>query len=235
MTGTLPATVIVPTRNEAFNVTPLLDRLLPLHPQQVLFVDDSSDDTPQVIAAYGDERVSCLHRPPHERTGGLGGAVTTGMRAAHGAWYVVMDGDLQHPPEVVPQLLAAGARTGADVVVASRHVTGGSTGGLDGLYRQLASRAGTQVARVLFPRRLRACTDPMSGFFAVRASAVDVDRLRPDGFKILLEVLLSASRPLTVAEVGFTFADRHAGESKAALREGLLLGRRLLALRLRHP
>jgi dolichol-phosphate mannosyltransferase len=71
----------------------------------------------------------------------------------------------------------------------------------------------------MFPIKLRNCTDPMTGFFAVKRDAIDVKTLRPRGFKILLEILARTS--LEVAEVPFAFGDRRAGESKASLRQGL--------------
>jgi dolichol-phosphate mannosyltransferase len=85
---------------------------------------------------------------------------------------------------------------------------------------------------VLFPLRLSGVTDPMSGFFLVRTDAVDVDELRPDGFKILVEILLRG-RPLRVVEVGYEFATRHAGSSKASAREGTKYVTRLVSLRCR--
>ena len=233
-------TVLVPTRNEADNVQPLLDRLRPALSgvrSEVLFVDDSDDQTPdRVCRAVGGPGMSVrlLHREPAERRGGLGGAVHAGLLASAGQWVVVMDGDLQHPPETVPQLLLAGDRSGADVVVASRHVQDGSSGGLAGWGRVAVSGGATTLAKLAFPRRLHGTTDPMSGFFAVRRDAVDPASLRPDGFKILLEVLIR-SRQLRVTEVGFAFADRHSGDSKASWREGVRYLRALLRLRASTP
>jgi putative flippase GtrA len=87
------------------------------------------------------------------------------------------------------------------------------------------------LAKALFPRRLEGCSDPMSGFFAVRRDRIDLDRLRPQGFKILLEILARSSR-LKVRELPFEFQQRHSGESKASLAEGLLFVRRLISLRI---
>jgi putative flippase GtrA len=108
---------------------------------------------------------------------------------------------------------------GVDVVVASRYC--GSDGGTEfHRGRSLLSRVSTNAAKILFRRSLRGVTDPMSGFFLVRRSAVPFERLRPRGFKILLEILVRA-RNLRVAEVPFRFGTRHAGESKASLAEGI--------------
>jgi glycosyltransferase involved in cell wall biosynthesis len=220
--------VLVPTRDEAANIEELLGRIAGAVtgiPTEVLFVDDSDDDTPAVIRAAahrrlgGACRVSLLHRQGSRRAGGLGGAVADGLHAVNAPWVCVLDADLQHPPEVIPRLLAAAQRDRADLAVASRYCAMGRGDGL-GPVRALISTACGSAAKWLFPVRLRGVTDPMSGFFLVRRSAVSPDALRPRGFKILLELLVRHGG-LRSTEVGFTFADRHAGESKGTLREGL--------------
>jgi dolichol-phosphate mannosyltransferase len=148
-------------------------------------------------------------------------------------WVCVLDADLQHPPEVIPELLAAAERGEVDVVVASRYCRYGSAGAL-GRVRALISVASTAAAKLLFPVRLHGVTDPMSGFFLVRSDAVDLEVLRPRGLKILLELLVR-SRGLHLGEVGFAFALRTAGESKGSLGEGLGHLASLLRLRLGQP
>ncbi|MEU4948216.1 glycosyltransferase family 2 protein [Streptomyces lavendulae] len=232
-------TVIIPTFNEAANVGELLSRLrtsLPAAaPCEVLFVDDSTDDTPAVIekaAADCPFPVAVLHRQVAE--GGLGGAVVEGVKRAGSEWIVVMDADLQHPPHLVPELVGEGARTGADLVVASRYIAGGSRAGLAGSYRVAVSRGATWLAKGLFPRALRGISDPMSGFFAMRRSAVSADALKPLGYKILLELAVRC-RPAKTAEVPFVFQDRFAGESKSGAREGIRFLAHLAALRSASP
>src|SRR5665213_261548 len=232
----LAISVLVPTRNERDNIAPLVARLetvLPLGSAQVIFVDDSSDDTPDVIKSVASASrlpVEVIHRTAGERSGGLGGAVVTGMRAAVGNVVVVMDGDLQHPPETIPDLVLPIEQGIADLVVASRYRDGGDGSGLANLARVGVSRSATTLAKLAFPRQLADVTDPMSGFFAVRTDAIDIDALKPTGFKILLETL--ARCPLTVAEVGFTFSERNAGDSKASMSEGLRFAYHLSRLRL---
>jgi dolichol-phosphate mannosyltransferase len=225
--------VIIPTFNEAPNMAELIERielsLLGRH-GEIVFVDDSTDDTPDVIAQLATRStilIRLVHRP--NPTGGLSGAVLQGLSEASSDWCVVMDGDLQHPPEVIPALLHAGAEMNADVVVASRHVHGGSSQGLSGRLRHLVSNSATILTRAMFPTRLRNCTDPMTGFFAVRRSAIDLESLRPRGFKILLEVL--ARNTLTIVEEPFVFGERLAGESKAGFRQGVRFLIQLAALR----
>ncbi|MEG3630553.1 glycosyltransferase [Streptomyces poriticola] len=232
-------TIVVPTFNESGNVRQLLRRItesVPARlPCEVVFVDDSTDDTPEVIRAAAPDcpfPVTVLHRP--EPVGGLGGAVVEGMKAATSDWIVVMDGDCQHPPSLVPDLVATGERSGAALVVASRYIEGGSRAGLAGSYRVAVSRAATWLTKALFPRRLRGISDPMSGFFAIRRSAVTAELLRPLGYKILLELAVR-SRPDRVAEVPFVFQERYAGESKSTAQEGARFLRHLAGLRTASP
>ncbi|WP_229386047.1 glycosyltransferase [Microbacterium allomyrinae] len=218
--------VVVPTFNEGPNIAELVRRLDAMRVEaaigeiEVIFVDDSTDDTPAVIArvAAGTTLpVRVLHRD--DPRGGLGGAVVEGMRMAQFDWCLVMDGDLQHPPEIIPTLVERAAAGDVEVVIASRYVDGGDAGGLANRVRTGVSRASTALTRAMFPRKLYGCTDPMTGFFLVDRASIDLDGLQPRGFKILLEIL--ARRQQRIAEVPFEFAERHAGESKASFAQGI--------------
>src|SRR6476659_1652976 len=210
-------TVIIPTRNEAGNIEPLLTRLtggLGEAVVEVLFVDDSTDGTDQVIRDVGlrsGQAVRLIHRPDGQRKAGLSGAVVEGLRYARGTWAVVMDGDLQHPPELVARMVAVGQSRGLDLVVGSRKIGDGTSDGLSGNYRHAVSGLAAATAKVLFPRRLARLSDPMSGFFAIRLGAINVDALRPTGFKILMEIAVRQPR-LLIAEIPFTFGVRNDGE-----------------------
>ncbi|MGW5660129.1 glycosyltransferase [Streptomyces sp. NPDC003758] len=232
-------TIVVPTFNESGNIRELLHRITESVPSrlpcEVLFVDDSTDDTPDVIVREAQDcpfPVTVLHRD--EPVGGLGGAVVEGLKAAGSDWIVVMDGDLQHPPSLVPELIGTGERTNAGLVVASRYIKGGSRAGLAGGYRIAVSRGATWLTKTLFPRRLRGISDPMSGFFAIRRSAVTAEVLRPLGYKILLELAVR-SRPREVTEVPFVFQERFAGRSKSTAQEGFRFLRHLVGLRTASP
>jgi glycosyltransferase involved in cell wall biosynthesis len=228
--------VVVPTRNERDNVVPLLRRLEKVRPDlrlEVLFIDDSSDGTACVIEALArrySRTVSLIHRPEGEQSGGLGGAVRAGMLAARADLVCVMDADLQHPPELLGAMIDEASRSRADVVVASRYRHEGNVAGFSA-FRLAVSRGAAMLAKALFPRRLRSVSDPMSGFFLLRRSAVDTTALQPMGFKILLEILVSGNVVVT-SEVPFRFGERHSGESKASWREGMAYLRRLLELRI---
>ena len=142
-----------------------------------------------------------------------------GIHRTSGEFVCVMDADLQHAPEEIPGMLAA-AREGADLVVASRYVRGGTRRGLEGAARHLVSRAAGAVARLLFSEA-RASTDPLSGFFLCRRRVIDGIEFRPVGFKILLELLVCVPG-LRVLDVPLDFAARARGTSKAGVGQGLL-------------
>ena len=228
--------IIIPTRNEAGNIEPLLSRLLPVtavRAAEIIFVDDSSDKTPLAIsnAATGYPcPIRLIHRSAEDRAGGLGGAVVAGMREACGRWIVVMDGDLQHPPELIPDLLSTALQGGKDLVVASRYCENGDASSF-GVVRAMVSRGSTLAAKAVFPGKLRHVDDPLTGYFLIRRSALDIDRLRPNGFKILLDII-ARTPGLRITSVPFRFGTRHAGTSKASLREGLRLVRLLVTLRM---
>ncbi|ROQ27044.1 glycosyltransferase involved in cell wall biosynthesis [Streptomyces sp. PanSC19] len=234
-------TLVVPTRNERESVPLLLRALEPAFgelPVEILFVDDSDDDTPATAARHAPDcrlPVRMIHREGGAREGGLAGAVLAGARQARGEWALVMDADLQHPPEAAAALARTALGHDVDIVVGTRYAGSGSTGdGLDGPVRRFVSRGSTLLTKATFPHRLAGVSDPMSGLFAFRTAAIDMDRLSPLGFKVLLELLVRHPGA-RVAEVAYRFAPRAAGTSKASLREGLRFLRHLARLRRPAP
>jgi dolichol-phosphate mannosyltransferase len=219
-------TLVIPSRNEADNVPVLVRELrksLSGIDYRVVFVDDSTDETPEVIRELGekDERVTLIHRRGTERGGGLSTAVTTGLEefAEMSEYTCVMDADLQHPPEKVREMLELARATDADVVVASRYARGGSYTGLPGPVRRGVSVGSKYLAQIVF-KEARKTSDPMTGFFLVRNEAISGIQFRPTGFKVLLEILVCAPE-LRVVEAPLNFRARQAGVSKATLRQGL--------------
>ena len=226
-------TVIVPTYNERQNVAELVRRVAhALHgiDAEILFVDDSSDDTAievERVAQNAPLPVRVIHRDHNQ--GGLSGAVVRGLAEAQADTCIVMDGDLQHPPELLPELLSRFEKGDVDVVAASRYIGGGDSKGLGTALRSGVSRASTWLTKAMFPLRLAHSTDPMTGFFLVNRSRIDMAALRPQGFKILLEIL--ARNDLRVAETPMRFDERRHGASKASLRQGATFVAHLTRLR----
>jgi dolichol-phosphate mannosyltransferase len=228
--------LVIPTRNEAGNIEPLLMRIhqaVKGIATEVVFVDDSTDTTPDVIRKLQEWfplPIKLIHRPKELRKNGLGGAVVEGFKATQAKWMCVMDADLQHPPEMIPRLYRQAQKSGADIVMGSRLAPGGDASSL-GFTRNVISHVFAWTTRLTFPQRLRKVTDPLTGFFMTRRAAVDPEGLKPDGFKILLEILVSHPH-LKVAEVPIQFGYRNAGESKASVSETVKFFRGLFRLRL---
>ena len=218
--------ILIPTRNERENVDRLIGELTAAMSDlgrtwELLFVDDSDDDTPELIreVQLSYPHVLLLHREPGQREGGLGSAVAMALGEARGHVMVVMDGDLQHPPQMVRELSTVVLSGAYDLAIASRYIANASNSGLDGTRRRVVSRISIALTHFLVPPT-REIRDPMSGFFAIaRESLVGVE-LHPHGFKILMEVLARSGK-LRVAEVPFRMSPRLGGRSKASWREGM--------------
>src|SRR3954469_19817658 len=219
-------TLVIPTRNEARNVPRLVRELkesLSGVDYRVVFVDDSTDETPEVIRdlCEENEQIVLIRREKTEQGGGLSTAVAAGMDAVvnESAYTCVMDADLQHPPRKVREMLEKAHASGADVVVASRYARGGSYAGLPGPVRKGISVGSKYLAQIVF-KEARKTSDPMTGFFLVKNAAISGIQFRPTGFKILLEILVCTPE-LTVTEVPLSFQTRNAGVSKANIGQGL--------------
>jgi dolichol-phosphate mannosyltransferase len=218
--GNVEFSLVVPTRNESHNLAELIGRLKPAIASEVgdsyeiiVVDDDSPDGTWQVAAAMAatDAHVVALRRM-EER--GLATAVVRGWQAARGKLLGVIDADLQHPPEVTARLIAA-MRGGADLAVASREAEGGGVSDWSFL-RLLISRGSRALGKLLLPGVLGLVSDPMTGFFVIRRTAIQDLLLAPCGYKILVEVLVR-SRIQSIVEVGYVFRSRQRDQSKASL------------------
>lgn len=209
--------VIIPTFNERSSLeslTPRLEQVLRPYPVEVLVVDDRSPDGTgdlvRKLAAGGMYRL--ITRPKKD---GLATAVMEGFRAARGEIVVVMDADGSHPPESLPALIDPVANGSAEMVIASRHLPGARSPGLEGFRRWISSAAS------LLARPLTLLSDPMSGFFAVRRDVLARGPLAPAGYKIGLEIVVKC-HPAPIREVPFCFDRRIAGTSK--LGSGQIVG-----------
>ncbi len=226
--------LIVPTYNEAGNIekivrilSGLLDSALPGNYELIVVDDDSPDQTWAIahtlIADYPHLQVM---RRQGER--GLSTAVIRGWQAATGEILGVIDGDLQHPPEVLLSLLAM-IDAGADLAVASRHVAEGGVSDWS-LTRRFLSRGAQILGLILLPGAISRVSDPMSGYFLVRRSAIAEQPLQPLGYKILIEVL-GRGKIEQIAEVGYVFQEREIGASKVTWKQYQEYIRHLLRLR----
>jgi dolichol-phosphate mannosyltransferase len=207
--------VVVPTFNERDNVTKLfrqLETALKGVGFEVVFVDDNSPDgTSETVKEIGatDSRVRCLRRVGRR---GLAGACIEGMLSSAAPYVAVIDADLQHDEKVLTQMLARLTGGSADLVAGTRYVAGGSAASFSEK-RGAISQLATQLTHRLTGVRL---SDPMSGFFMLRRDRFDeiAPRLSPVGFKILLDIAMTAGERLRIAEQPYSFGERFDGESK---------------------
>jgi dolichol-phosphate mannosyltransferase len=214
--------IVVPTFKERGNVAELVRRLdlaLAGLCWEVIFVDDNSPDgTWQAVKriAAADARVRCLRRVGRR---GLAGACIEGLSASAAPYVAVMDADLQHDEKVLPDMLAKLACGDTDLVAASRYAGGGSAASFS-QGRGAISRLATFLTQRLTGTRL---SDPMSGFFMMRRERFDeiAPRLSPVGFKILLDIAMTAGERLRVAEQPYSFGTRFGGTSKFTAQIGV--------------
>lgn len=212
-------TVVVPTYKEVENLPHLITRLGKVREEHgldldvLIMDDDSRDGSAELVAARPEKWVRIVVRTTDR---GLSPSVLDGMRRAEGEILVCMDADLSHPPEAIPHMLRK-LEGGADFVIGSRYVQGGSTSDDWGFLRWLNSRVATALARPLTSAR-----DPMAGFFAFRRSTFAAGRdFNPVGYKIGLEFIVKCGCE-RVVEVPIHFEDRQLGKSKLTMRQQLL-------------
>jgi dolichol-phosphate mannosyltransferase len=225
----LELSVIVPTFNERENIGPLIERVEEALRDvrfELIVVDDGSPDgtaeaAVKVGGRYGNVRV--LRRPGKL---GLSSAVMDGASLAKADVLAVLDADLQHPPELLPAMLAK-VREGYDLVVASRLVEGGGVEGWS-LWRRLVSKAAGALAKLALPRA-RALRDVMSGYFMLKREVLEGVELKPRGFKVLLELIVKG-RWSRAVEVPYVFKPRLKGRSKLGVGEVASYLRQLLEL-----
>ncbi|MHB8422782.1 MAG: polyprenol monophosphomannose synthase [Leptospirales bacterium] len=220
--------IIVPSYNEGENVRLLADRIsgaMQKIDYELLFVDDSTDNTPRILEDLQktDPRIKVIHRV-NER--GLGSAVVKGIESASSPVLACMDSDLQHPPEILPQMLSL-IEAGNDIVIPSRFIPGGSDGGLLP-HRKLVSWVARYMAKTLL-KRVRPVSDPTSGYFMLKRSVVENISIHSISWKILVEILVKGHYSI-MAEIPYTFRAREIGTSKMSFKAQLDYIRHLIAL-----
>ena len=214
--------VIVPTYREAANVPRLFERLaktLEGLPWEMVVVDDDSSDGTYNVAydiARRDPRMRCLRRV--NRTG-LAGAVIEGWLSSSADFVAVIDGDLQHDESILPQMYAALERGDGNLVIGTRVPDPTKPGGLSPARQRLSDLGKWFFGLVAGV----AVSDPMSGFFMTRRETVAklAPKLSPDGFKILVDLVLTSRHAFKVVEIPYVFRPRTAGESKLSPLVGL--------------
>ncbi|MDZ7960130.1 MAG: glycosyltransferase [Aulosira sp. DedQUE10] len=227
--------LVIPTYKERDNIknvvnilSQVLDESIPGRYELIVVDDDSPDRTWEVAQSLMREYPQLrVMRRQQER--GLSSAVIRGWQAARGHILGVIDGDLQHPPEVLTQLVAE-IEQGADLAVASRNVEGGGVSSWS-IVRRFLSRGAQVLGLIILPSVLGRVSDPMSGYFMVRRNAIAGATLNPVGYKILLEVI-GRGRVREIAEVGYVFCERKEGESKVTWKQYVDYLHHLLKLRL---
>jgi len=211
----LDVSVVLPTYNEAASLPPLIPEIVRaltaegLRGEVIVVDDNSPDGTADIAEELARTLPVRVVRRVHER--GLATAVIAGFGLSRASVCVVMDADGSHPPEALPQMVRMILADKAEIVVGSRHVTGGGSKDWP-LFSQFKSRAAASLAV-----GLTSMTDPTTGFMAIRRELVNRLKLDPVGWKIVLEAVVKA-RPARLAEVPIVFTDRRAGESKQSLR-----------------
>ena len=229
-------TVIVPTRNTEEGLRQVLDQLCPVIAPlgaEIIFVVDGHNGSfdslvTSALTCPMPVRAVCRRRGP--RRGDRSSAIIEGARHARGAWVLVLNADLQHPPEAAAVLARTAMRHDADIVVGTRYADTKSPQDWPGWRGRLLAAAATRLTKSVFPRRLAMVGDPLSGMFAFRTAAVDPDRLNPSAFRLLLEIMVRHPSA-RVAEVAYPVCPHRAG-SRGVLRTGLRFLLHVLRLRL---
>lgn len=210
--------IIIPTYNESQNILNILKSIGDIVPKHILteaiVVDDNSPDgTGKIVEEYlknikkiAGYTVDVIHRTTKN---GLSSAILSGIQHATGDTIIVMDGDLSHPPQIIPKMIETLKQYKCDIVVASRYISGGKIDGWN-KKRKLISKVATVIAKKGLGIKTN---DPMSGFFAFRKGILKGLNFDAIGYKILLEILVK-KRGLDVKEIPYTFQNRQFGSSK---------------------
>jgi len=225
---------VIPTRNEAQNVAALIqkiDRVFdPGTLYEIDFIDDSTDngatlhaiEAARIHATRGNVRA--FHRAV---SNGLSGAILDGIHGARSSLIIVMDGDGQHPPELLPAILQS-LIIGNELVIPTRYGQGAP--GFSGpLMRRVLSRGARALGRAMVPA-LERSTDPASGFFGLHKHVVEDARIEPRGWKLLADIL-ALGHYVSLDEIPYTFLERMSGKSNLGLSAHVDYLRQLWALR----
>ena len=213
----MKVSIVIPTYKEKDNIPELFERIFKvlnnnkIDGEIIVVDDDSQDGTTEIVNKNKESKPVKLVLRKDER--GLASACIEGFKLATGEILLVMDADLQHPPEKIPDLINA-IKEGADIAVGSRYVEGGSLGKWT-IGRKIVSKGASTLANILF-YEIKDIKDKESGFFAFKKEVIKEVKLKPKGYKILLEILILGKYNKAV-EIGFYFGKRSAGKSKLGI------------------
>lgn len=211
--------IIIPTYREARNIPELVKRIAGLNfakgTFEVILVDDPSQDGMEEVVGHLQGQYDWLRLLTRKGPRSLSAAALEGFQKARYDILFLMDADLSHPPEKIPEMLAALAEPQVDFVIGSRYVQGGSADERWPVTRKISSRFAALLAQLLISRRIQ---DPLSGFFALRKTTLQqADPLKPIGWKIGLELLLKCHCK-NIKEIAIHFSERLHGKSKFNLK-----------------
>lgn len=222
--------IVIPTYNEKENIELLIDRIEKAMNRytkdfEIVIVDDNSPDgTWKLVERLNKEKkfVKLL-----KRSGKLGltSAVLDGVKNANGDKIIVMDADLSHPPEKLPEI--AKELENNDLVIGSRNIKSGGSKDWP-IHRKIISVGATSLAKIVLGIK---SSDPMSGFFGVKKSIIENTKFKTKGYKILLNIL-AYNKNIKIKEIPYMFEDRHAGKTKLGNQEILTYVQDLISLKL---
>jgi dolichol-phosphate mannosyltransferase len=206
----LDLSVVLPTYNESAHIDAIVEQLItvlnniPALRYEIIIVDDDSPDRTWEKALQLSQKFPQVRPIRRQDQRDLSTAVLRGWQIARGDVFAVMDADLQHPPETIPELWRA-IRRGADLAIASRNIEGGGVSDWT-LPRRIVSRCAQLLGLVVLPEVTGKVSDPMSGYFMVRRSALEGRQLHPLGYKMLVEVLARGTVE-KISEVPYVFRE----------------------------
>lgn len=229
---TCDISVVIPTYNESENIVSLIEKMAEsfagsgVEPEFIVVDDDSPDGTAEKAEFLkNDYNLKVIVR---KKQRGLATAVVRGWKEAKGRFLAVIDGDLQHPPDIIFHLYNNIKEHGADMAIASRKVVGGGTKDWE-FHRIVVSSVATVIAKLFLPITLFKIKDATTGCFMFKKECVNLNELSPHGYKIFLEAL-TRGRFSKAIEVPYIFSQRSLGTSKMDLRQNLFFLYHLLKL-----
>lgn len=224
--------VVVPTYNERENISNLVEQIddaLKGVEYEIIFVDDSTDDTPEIIKEVAKNYTS-VRMEHRENEKDLSTAILRGFRIAKGEYLACMDADLQHPPKILRNMYNAMGKE-VDICIPSRLIPGGDDGGLN-WYRKLISRTAKVIGQISLPC-LRKISDPTGGIFMVRKGIIENADLQPIGWKFMVEVLAMGTYK-KIVEIPYEFQNRTKGQSKISVKVSWEYIKQLISLKKRY-